>query len=116
MQLPTIEVFNINTAVMVPDGGMTYLGGVGRVRYGSNTVGVPGLSNIPGMNRLFKNRGIGHDISSSNAAVTAKIIILEELEQEVLAEAKRRQASRAHQAELEKEADRISNQIGRSRK
>ncbi len=116
IQIPTIQVFNVNTAVRVPDGGYMRLGGVSSSRHSANTVGVPGLSNIPGVNRLFKNRGIGFDDSVSNVGVTAKIIILEEYEEEVMAEARRRQAHRAEEIAMEREADRISNHVGRNRK
>jgi hypothetical protein len=92
VQLPTFEVFTVATTVMVPDRGSMYLGGVNRAAYGSNSVGVPGLSKVPGLNRLFTNRGIGSEISSSGAYASAHIMDLGELDREVLAEAAARRA------------------------
>jgi len=42
--------------------------------------GVPLLSKVPYVNRLFKNRGIGRDVSHWNQTVVPRIIILEEEE------------------------------------
>ena len=87
LQLPTFQVFSVATTVVVPDRGSAYLGGVKRAAYGSNTVGVPGLSKIPGAGRLFTNRGIGSEVSSSGVHATATIMDLDELDRAVLAEA-----------------------------
>jgi type II secretory pathway component GspD/PulD (secretin) len=87
LQLPTFQVFSVATTVVVPDRGSAFLGGVKRASYGSNTVGVPGLSKIPGAGRLFTNRGIGSEVSSSAAHATATIMDLDELDRAVLAEA-----------------------------
>lgn len=84
VQLPTINVFNINTVVSVPDGGTISLGGVNRYSAGRTSRGVPGLSNIPGVNRLFKNTGIGSETSSSQATASVKIISLQEMEDELM--------------------------------
>ena len=90
IQLPTVNSFNVRTTVMVPDGGQMLLGGVNRGSSGGISEGVPGLSNVPGVNRLFKNRGIGRQIGSSTASVTARVISLQETEAQVMAEANRR--------------------------
>ena len=87
VQLPTFQFFSVATTVVVPDRGSAYLGGVNRAAYGSNTNGVPGLSLLPGVGRLFKNRGIGSEVSSSSAHVSATIMDLDELDKAVLAEA-----------------------------
>ncbi len=92
--LPSVDTFNVRTTVMVPDGGQMLLGGVNRGSFGSVTRGVPGLSNVPGANRLFKNRGIGRETGTSTATVTPRIIIMKEIESEVMAEANRRAKTR----------------------
>jgi type II secretory pathway component GspD/PulD (secretin) len=89
IQLPTVNTFNVRTTVMVPDGGQMLLGGVNRGSYGGISEGLPGFSNIPGANRLFRNRGIGKQIGSSTASVTARVISLQETEAQVMAEANR---------------------------
>jgi hypothetical protein len=80
IQLPTFNVTSASTTVTVPDGGTALLGGIGRARESSVTRGVPMLSKVPGMNRLFTNRGIGREVGAMNMTVTPRIIILEEEE------------------------------------
>jgi type II secretory pathway component GspD/PulD (secretin) len=80
IQLPTFNVTTVSTTVTVPDGGTALLGGIGRARESSVTRGVPMLSKVPGMNRLFTNRGIGREVGAMNMSVTPRIIILEEEE------------------------------------
>ena len=100
INLPTVDNFNVRTTVMVPDGGQMLLGGVRRGSFGAATRGVPGFSNLPVANRLFKNRGIGQTVNSRTASVTTTIIILDEIESQVMAEANRRA-----QWEIEKNAN-----------
>ncbi len=80
VQLPTFNFTTASTTATVPDGGTGLLGGIMRASEGSVTRGVPLLSKIPGVNRLFKNRGIGRDVSNWNQTVVPRIIILEEEE------------------------------------
>jgi hypothetical protein len=87
VQLPTFRFFSVGTTVVIPDRGSAYLGGVNRATYGSSTTGVPGMSGLPGVGRLFTNRGIGSEVSSSGVHASATIMDLEELDKSVLAEA-----------------------------
>ena len=80
VQLPTFNVTTVQTTVSVPDGGTALLGGISRASEGSVTRGVPMLDKVPGVSRLFKNRGIGRDVGLSQMTVTPRIIILEEEE------------------------------------
>ena len=57
VQLPTFSFTTVSTTVSVPDGGTILLGGIKRLREGRNEHGVPMLSKIPYVNRLFKNTG-----------------------------------------------------------
>ena len=84
IQLPTINMFSVNTVVSVPDGGTTSLGGVNSYSAGRTSRGVPGLANIPVAGRLFNNAGIGSDSSSNQATVKATIISLKEQEEQLL--------------------------------
>jgi general secretion pathway protein D len=81
VQLPTFANTTITTTVSVPDGGTVLLGGIKSMSEGRNEAGVPFLSNIPYINRLFKNVGIGRETSSLMMMVTPRIIIQEEEEQ-----------------------------------
>jgi type II secretory pathway component GspD/PulD (secretin) len=94
IQLPTTNQFGISTAVMVPDAGATRLGGVRRGASGLSSRGVPMLSNIPGVNPLFRNQALGSTYSAGQASVHVHLIVSKEIEADVLAEAERRSATR----------------------
>ena len=104
LQLPTFNFTTVDTTVNVPDGGSALLGGIDRVQEGSNELGVPILGQVPFLNRLFKNRGIGRDVSSSRFRAHAKILILEELEQEVMNQASSARAARGDRRTFEEMA------------
>lgn len=93
VQLPTFQVFSVNTTVSVPDGGGALLGGINRAADSSTTRGLPLGSKIPGLGRLAGNRGIGSTRSASNMSVHATIIDHQELDAAVLAEAAARRGS-----------------------
>ena len=80
VQLPTLTFTTVNTTVSVPDGGTVLLGGIKRLSEGRNERGVPFLSNVPYVSRLFKNVGIGRDTESLMMMVTPRIIIQKEEE------------------------------------
>jgi len=81
VQLPTFQVISVSTTVSVPDGGTVLLGGIKRLREGRNEFGVPLLSKIPYLDRLFRNVGIGRETDSLMMMVTPHIIIQEEEEE-----------------------------------
>jgi general secretion pathway protein D len=80
VQLPTLAFTSVQTTVNVPDGGTILLGGIKRLSEGRNERGVPFLSKLPYINRLFKNVGIGRDTSSLMMMVTPRVIIQQEEE------------------------------------
>ncbi len=80
VQQPSLASTNISTTVSVPDGGTILLGGIKRMREGRIERGVPILSKIPYVNRLFKNTAIGRETSTLMMTVTPRIIIQEEEE------------------------------------
>src|SRR5262249_37127733 len=61
VQLPSFSFITVTTTVSVPDGGTVLLGGIKRLSEGRNEFGVPILSKVPYLNRLFKNVGIGRE-------------------------------------------------------
>jgi len=73
IQLPVVAMTNVSTVVSVPDGGTVLLGGIKRMSEGRNESGVPFLSNVPYINRLFRNVGIGHETSHLMMMVTPRI-------------------------------------------
>lgn len=80
VQQPTFATTSVSTTVSVPDGGTILLGGIKRLRENRNEIGVPMLSKIPYVNRLFRNVGIGREATSLMLMVTPRIIIQEEEE------------------------------------
>jgi general secretion pathway protein D len=80
VQQPSFSFTNISTTVSVPDGGTILLGGIKRMAEGRNERGVPILSKIPYISRLFRNVAIGRDARSLMMMVTPRIIIQEEEE------------------------------------
>jgi general secretion pathway protein D len=81
VQLPSFSFVSVVTTVSVPDGGTVLLGGIKRLNEGRNEFGVPLLSKVPFVNRLFRNVGIGHTTDSLMMMVTPRIIIQEEEEE-----------------------------------
>lgn len=80
VQQPIFSITSVSATVAVPDGGTVLLGGVKRLSEARIERGVPFLSNLPFINRLFKNVGIGRDTSSVMLMVTPRVIIKEEEE------------------------------------
>ena len=82
VQQPVVGFTSVNTVVSVPDGGTVLMGGIKRLSESREERGVPLLSNIPYINRLFKNVGIGQETSNLMMMVTPRILIQEELEED----------------------------------
>jgi general secretion pathway protein D len=80
VQQPTFSLVSVTTTVSVPDGGTVLLGGIKRLSEGRNEFGVPLLSKVPYVSRLFRNVGIGRQTESLMMMVTPRIIIQEEEE------------------------------------
>lgn len=83
VQLPTFAFTTVSTTVSVPDGGTVLLGGIKRLKEARNEQGLPVLSKLPYINRLFKNVGIGRESQSLMLMVTPRIIIQEEEEEKL---------------------------------
>ena len=81
IQEPITSSFSVYTTVNVPDGGTALLGGIKRLSEGRNEGGVPILSKIPYVKRLFSNSAIGRETTSMLMTVTPRIIIQEEEEE-----------------------------------
>ena len=81
IQLPNTTTNTITTTVTVPDGGTVLLGGVKTLNEQRTEYGVPVLSKMPLIDRLFRNVGIGRNSHSLMLMVTPRIIILEEEEE-----------------------------------
>lgn len=80
-QQPTTTTITVSTTVVAPDGGTVVLGGLKTMSEGRNEFGPPVLSQVPYLNRLFKNTGVGRDTRHIMMMVTPRIIITTEEEQ-----------------------------------
>ena len=80
LQQPITQTINVTTTVLVPDGGTVLLGGLKRLAETRSESGPPIISDIPIINRLFKNVGFGRETESLLLMVTPRIIIQEEEE------------------------------------
>ena len=80
IQLPVLATTSVNTVVSVPDGGTILMGGIKRMRETRTERGVPMLSSIPYVNRLFTNVGTARETTNLMMMVTPRIIIQAEEE------------------------------------
>ncbi|MBM4027750.1 MAG: type II and III secretion system protein [Planctomycetes bacterium] len=85
MTLPETETANVATRVSVPDRGTLLLGGHKLAARVDKEVGVPILSKIPILGRLFTNRSSIRDEKILLILVKPTIILQEETEQEAIA-------------------------------
>src|SRR5262245_60381106 len=75
VQLPTFHYFYSTGTVVVPDGGDTFLGGIGSSASGRVERGIPGLPSRP-----FTNSAIGTTTGAGNVSVSAQIHDLEAMD------------------------------------
>jgi general secretion pathway protein D len=80
VELPNVIVKKLETTVNVPDGGTLLLGGQKTSAQVENEQGVPLLSKIPIIQRLFTNRGTTRDESTLLILVKPKIMIMQDEE------------------------------------
>ncbi|MCC9607526.1 general secretion pathway protein GspD [Blastopirellula sp. JC732] len=83
VQQPEFSIITVTTTVSVPDGGTVLLGGIKRLSEERREAGVPVVSKLPYINRLFRNVGIGRSTQSLMMMVTPRIIIQEEEEEKL---------------------------------
>lgn len=79
--LPTVALQDLQSTVTVPDGGTVVLGGMKSSSEQEREIGVPILSKVPVVNRLFTNRGMVRDAETLLILVSPKIIIHKEMEE-----------------------------------
>ncbi len=80
MELPTYSSFNIQTTVTVPDGGTILLGGLKLAGETEVEAGVPILSKIPVLKRIYNNRSQVRDEQIQMILVKPSIFLKEEME------------------------------------
>ena len=82
VQQPEIQITSVRTSVSVPDGGTLLLGGQTIAGEIEQEQGVPVLSKIPFLKRLFTNRSMAKDEQILLILVKPAIIIQKEIEQQ----------------------------------
>ncbi len=85
IEVPETEMSSLQTRVSVPDGGTLLLGGQKITAEVEKEAGVPVLSKIPFIGRLFSNRTIVKDHKILLILVKPTIILQEEREKEAIA-------------------------------
>jgi type II secretory pathway component GspD/PulD (secretin) len=85
VQLPETETSSLMTRVSVPDGGTLLLGGQKITAMVEKEAGVPVLSKIPLIGRLFSNRSTVKDQKILLILVKPTILLQEEREAEAIA-------------------------------
>jgi type II secretory pathway component GspD/PulD (secretin) len=83
IQLPTIKITEARTSVSVPDGGTLLVGGSKIYQQSDVESGVPILSDIPVLKRLFNNRASDKGSETLLILVKPTIIIQSEKEAEL---------------------------------
>jgi type II secretory pathway component GspD/PulD (secretin) len=82
IQQPEISTQEFRTTVSVPDGGTLLLGGLSYAHEAELESGIPVLSKIPFLGKLFSSRSISREKSNLVVLVKPTIIIQEEAEEE----------------------------------
>jgi general secretion pathway protein D len=82
VQQPEVQITEVRTTVSVPDGGTLLLGGQTIAGETEIEAGVPVLSKIPFLKRLFTNRSMAKDEQVLLILVKPTIIIQREIEQQ----------------------------------
>lgn len=81
LQVPNVETARVSRSdLMVPSGGHVAIAGPAFEREVRTEFGPPVVSNIPYLNRLFKNVGVGRDSQHVMIMLTPRIIINSEEE------------------------------------
>ena len=80
VQLPTVNVSQVSVTVCVPDKGTLMIGGLGSISKETLTTGIPILSKIPVLKRLFSRDQKNNKKTNLVILLKPTIIIKEELE------------------------------------
>jgi hypothetical protein len=78
--VPTFTNLNVQTSVLVPDGGTALLASYSRYSEARSEFGPPILSKIPFVNRAVTNVSYGRSLNTVRATVSARVIDLREEE------------------------------------
>jgi Flp pilus assembly secretin CpaC/tetratricopeptide (TPR) repeat protein len=80
LQLPKITKTRVRTVAVIPDGGVLILGGLSDSNESQRSRGVPLLSKIPFLGRLFRSDGNQEQSTDDMLMVHGTIIVFDEME------------------------------------
>jgi hypothetical protein len=83
---PVPTTISLNTTATVPSGGAAVVGGFSSVAQGRNEFGPPGLSGVPGFNRVVRNVGYGRALQAPRIVIGARVFSMREEEERFLAQ------------------------------
>jgi general secretion pathway protein D len=81
LMVPQMVYHAVQTTVTIPDGGALLIGGMNRSNVSRAHTGVPFLSHIPFLGRLFSSNGRTEQELKEFIYVSGDIILLEEIEE-----------------------------------
>jgi len=77
---PIIQTTSVQTTVAIPDRGVMMIGGLTKTNQATTTAGIPILSKIPLLGRLFRTDTMNNEKDNILMLINAEIILLEEIE------------------------------------
>lgn len=80
IELPDLQVWQLQTRVQIPDGGVVFVGGRMGNKETKITRGVPVISKIPLLGRLFRTDADASELDNLLISVRGKILLFEEFE------------------------------------
>jgi type IV pilus assembly protein PilQ len=80
--VPPIITERAETQILVPDGGTAVIGGIFKLNDSVTEAGVPGLSKIPGLGWLFKNKSINRKNTELLIFITPRISAKAEMQED----------------------------------
>lgn len=83
LRVPILDFDSVQTSVVIPDGGSMVIAGMTDASSRRNHQGIPFLSHIPFLGRLFSSNGRGEVLEKTLITVSADIILYDELEEKL---------------------------------
>jgi len=83
IEAPSLEIIQVRTTVTIPDGGIILIGGLMQDIQFQAENGVPVISNIPVLGRLFRWNRTDNERSNLAVLVTARSLLFEEEEEKL---------------------------------
>ncbi|MCC7211767.1 MAG: hypothetical protein E3K40_05625 [Candidatus Brocadia sp.] len=96
IQLPQVNVSQVSVTVCVPDRGTLMIGGLGAITKTHLTTGIPILSNIPVLKRLFTRDQKTNDKANLIILLKPTILIKEEYEEKLMSSLSNRKVNVIH--------------------